>query len=158
MCSFFILLSSAKSAIVLATFNILPYALALKPSFSKDKLSILFPASSNLQYFSISFGVSWEFEYIFSSLYLFCCIFLALSTLVFISFDVSIFSLLSNLLYFTGVTSIWISILSSKGPAYFSHIFCYHLFCAIAFFIFRTIISTWTWIHRCYKHKITWIC
>ena len=71
MCSSSISVLLSKSAIVLATFSILPYALALSPNFSNAFSNIFFPLFVNLQYFSINFGVSSEFDTIvLSSLYL----------------------------------------------------------------------------------------
>ena len=53
---------SSKSAIVLATFKILPCALALRPNVSNAFFNICFSFSPNLQYFSIKVGVNCEFE------------------------------------------------------------------------------------------------
>ena len=46
----------SKSAIVLATFSILLYALALNPNFSNDISNIFLHSEFNLQYFSIRFS------------------------------------------------------------------------------------------------------
>ena len=96
---------SSKSAIVLATFNIRPYPLALNPNLSNAFCIISLDFKFSLQYILLRLGVNSELENMPCFLYLSSCIFLALFTLSLISSDVSTLSVLSNFCYFTGVTS-----------------------------------------------------
>ena len=61
-CFWDISVCASKSAIVLATFNILPYALGLNPNFLNAFSKIILEALFNLQNFSMSFGVNPAFE------------------------------------------------------------------------------------------------
>ena len=112
---------------VLATFKILLYALALNFKLLNALFNKALLLSSKTQYFSINFGVSSLFETISKFLYLSICIFLALLTLFLICSEVSIFSVFSSFSYFIGCTSTCISILSNNGPTNSIYIICYTL-------------------------------
>ena len=114
----------SKSAMVLASFNNLSYALADKLNFLTASFKMLELVSSRIQNFLINLGVSSEFVYIPSPLYLSSWIFLAFTTRSLICSEDSpcgIFLSVSSLIFNLG-TSITMSILSNNGPDNFESV------------------------------------
>lgn len=111
----FIFSQPSKSAIVLATFNILLYALALKPSVSKALFRRLSDSLFVLQYLEIYLPESSEFVMIPISLYLSFWILHAFIILFLISDEDSSSFVFFKSSYFTGETSTCMSMRFNRG-------------------------------------------